>query len=169
MARRRRAATRRDPGDLVFGTIGWLFADLMFALAMAFLVATTVGQAEPVKPGATPTATPTPSPREGLENNPVSLTLGVDWQGLLSGDHAARADLQRKVRAKTSLGGRHAGLVLSFGGGLGQGQAIAEKADSALRELGDQGFVFQGTVYRPYISFDTSPGTLTLDIYLFKR
>ena len=44
---KRRRLSDRDPGNMVFGTIGWLFADLMFALAIAFLVATTVGQPTP--------------------------------------------------------------------------------------------------------------------------
>jgi hypothetical protein len=165
----RRRITGRDPGNLVFGTIGWLFADLMFALAMAFLVATTVGQPAPAKPRPSPTRTPTPSPQRGLESRPVSITTKVDWQGLLSGDSSAKAALKRKVRAKKALDGRQAGLVLSFGGGLDRGTEIAQKADAVLKELGDQGFVFQGTVYRPYISFGSSPNKLTLDIYLFKK
>jgi hypothetical protein len=166
---RRHTITGRDPGNLVFGSIGWLFADLMFALAMAFLVATTVGQ--PAQPQPSPTRTPTPSlsPKRGLESRPVSITTKVDWQGLLSGKSSAKTDLQRKVRAKESLHGRQAGLVLSFGGGLAQGTEIAKKADAALEELGEQGFVFRETVYRPYISFGSSPDTLTLDIYLFKE
>ncbi|WP_067452364.1 hypothetical protein [Actinomadura macra] len=170
---RRRTAPSKDPGNLVFGTIGWLFADLMLALAMAFLVATTVGQAAPAKAKPSPGPTPSPSPsstfQKGLESQPISMTVEVDWQGLLSGDASAKAALQKKVRAKTSLNGRQAGLVLSFGGGLEQGTEIAKKADSALQELGEQGYVFHGTVYRPYISFGASPGTLTLDIYLLRQ
>ncbi|QXJ21487.1 hypothetical protein AGRA3207_002346 [Actinomadura graeca] len=165
--RRRRNVPGKDPGNLVFGTIGWLFADLMLALAMAFLVATTFGQSVPAKAGRSPT--PSPTFRKGLESDPVTITMRVDWQGLMSEKTSAKAEVQKKVRATASLNGRQAGLVLSFGGGLENGTRIARGADAALRELGDQRFVFQGTVYRPFVSFNSAPETLTLDIYLLRQ
>ena len=166
MARRR---SGRDSGELVFGSIGWLFADLMFALAMAFLVATTVGR--PADPKQPPPASPSPSPsfKKGLESRPVKIVVSVDAGGLLSGDRSARSALQRKVRENARLRGRQAGLVLAFGGTADQGPEIARKATDALRELGDQGFVFHDTLYKAY--HDTNAGTdrLTLDIYLLRE
>ncbi|WP_113705627.1 hypothetical protein [Nonomuraea lactucae] len=178
---------RREPGNLVFGTIGWLFADLMVALVMAFLVATTVGgqkpEAPPPEPSPTMTPTPTPSPtptptptvEPGIEQRPVKVTLrGVDWAGLLAGSKAAEADLRRKIQAKEQLKDRHAGLVLAFGGGGAQdrdrAQNIARKANAVFKKLGKQNFsVFHGTVFVPYVNFYNSMSTVSLDVYMFKQ
>ncbi|MBB5830034.1 hypothetical protein [Micromonospora carbonacea] len=160
----------------MFGTIGWLFADLMFALAMSFLVATTVGQPPPPpEPAASPSASPTPSPTPEavLELEPVSIKLStVDWRGLLANQPRAVRGLQARVRSHPGLSGRRAGLVLTFGGAAGgntgRGMAIARQVNQALAGLGTQGFVFRGAVYRPFISLASPQGTLTIDVYLFK-
>jgi hypothetical protein len=178
--RRRRRRDGSESGNLVFGTIGWLFADLMFALAMAFLVATTVGQppkplsatASPsLSPSRSKTPKPNPSREPVLELRPVELQVTVDWSGLLSNQAAAKNALANAIRRDPRLKGRHAGLVLSFGGadgGEGRAIAIANKADEVMRSLGTKGYVFRGTVYRPFLSLHASPATLKLDIYLFK-
>jgi hypothetical protein len=176
---RRRAA--RDPGNVVFGSIGWLFADLMFALAMAFLVATTVGQPprEPVaeETTASPSPSPSPSPTRTqdpvLELEPVEIKMDVDWTGLLNGEAAAKNALAQKIRSNPGLKGRRAGLVLTFGGASG-GQderaiTIANRVADVLRALGKQGFVFRGTVYRPFLDNGAPPTQLKVDVYLFKR
>jgi hypothetical protein len=187
MPRLSRGRGPRDPGNIVFGTFGWLFADLMFALAIAFLVATTVGQPpRPValRPTPSPSASPTPSPSATpspspsstqepvLELMPVEMTLPVDWVGLLNGNRSASDGLQRQIRGDQRLFGRRAGLVLTFGGAQGVSYAtainIANRADDAMTALGATGFVFQGTVYRPFLGLNAPPGTLVVDIYLFK-
>jgi hypothetical protein len=162
----------------VFGTIGWLFADLMFALAIAFLVATTIGQPPPSPPPPPPTPTPSPSPSHTaipqpvLELKPLAINVTVDYLGLLSGNPGAAAALERRVRSVTALYGRRAGLVLTFGGANdgnnGQAIQIAKKVDDALKVLGQQRFVFSGTVYRPFLSLNTPPSYVTIDVYLFK-
>ncbi|MFD9942435.1 hypothetical protein ACFWYW_34350 [Nonomuraea sp. NPDC059023] len=158
----------------MFGTIGWLFADLMVALAMAFLVATTVGVPEPPEPPPTPTPAPTPSrtPEPGLEQRPVEVTMKVDWAGLLAGDEKAEAGIRRKVREVEKLHGRRAGLVLAFGGAgdtdPGRALNIARKANAVLKDLGKSGYVFQGAVFRPFLSH-RAVSTLVLDIYLLKK
>jgi hypothetical protein len=175
-AHRRRQADK-DPGNVVFGSIGWLFADLMFALAMAFLVATTVGQPPRKIPVAHPTTSPTPEPSRTaepvLELKPVEMHVTVDWAGLLRDDPAAQAALARAVKANKQLAGRHAGLVLTFGGAQGgesRAIAIASHANNVLRGLGSQSWVFRQTVYnRPFLSLHRPPASLEFDIYLFKR
>jgi hypothetical protein len=162
----------------MFGTIGWLFADLMLALAMAFLVATTVGQPPPPKAAPAPT-TARPSttaanpPNEPvLELNPVSLKVLIDWQALLGGDPVVTAALQQQIQSEAALAGRRAGLVLTFGGASGGkeglGKSIAERVNSVLTELGGQGFVFNGAVYRAFIDTGAPQEELTIDVYLFK-
>ncbi|MEO3785244.1 hypothetical protein ABGB12_18080 [Actinocorallia sp. B10E7] len=168
---------RKDPGNVVFGTIGWLFADLMVALAMAFLVATTVGMPAP-DPKSTPTKpTPTPSAQLGLENVPVEIKVSVDYQGLLNGSRLARDALLKKVKADSRITGRDAGLVLAFGGadnsaaGIDRAMKIASKANEALKTLGrTESFVFSAnTAYTPYIDYGNAPSTLELRVYLFKQ
>ncbi|MEV6493185.1 hypothetical protein AB0M20_31875 [Actinoplanes sp. NPDC051633] len=177
-AYRRRRQTEQDPGNAVFGSIGWLFADLMFALAMAFLVATTVGQPPredpPTPPPTTtpPTPSPTPSREPILELKPVEIVVRVNWVGLLAGDAKAEADLAAAVQTSVRLQGRHAGLVLTFGGAQGdegRGIAVAKRANDVLRGLGAKGWVFRGTVCRPFLSLHEPPQVLKIDVYLFRE
>ncbi|MEE6258116.1 hypothetical protein [Plantactinospora sonchi] len=167
---------------MVFGSIGWLFADLMFALAMTYLVATTMGA--PLLPTPEPTASPSasvpaspsssPTPEPVLELEPVSIELNsVDWRGLLSNKRGAIRALQNRVKGHPDLKGRRAGLVLTFGGASGDNTArarrIANRANDALRALGRDGIIFRGTVYRPFHSLASPPSKLTIDVYLFRR
>ncbi|MEO6087694.1 MAG: hypothetical protein ABIQ18_31745 [Umezawaea sp.] len=181
---RRRA--ERDPGNAVFGSIGWLFADLMLALALAFIVAVTAApplppdaQAKPVPTTTTPPSTTTTTPTQptgpALELGPVKLELPIDAAALLDGDAGTAQVLRDRVRADPRLAGRRAGLVMTFGGTGGSSQGanvtrgleIAAKVNGVLGELGAQGFVFDSTVYRSFISLG-SPDALSMDVYLFK-
>jgi hypothetical protein len=174
MGRSRRAD--RDPGNVVFGTIGWLFADLMFALAMAFLVATTVGQPPP-RHHAVHTPKPTPSPSASplpvLQLKPLKIMATINWTGLVAGEASAEAALQRRVQSYPGLRGRRAGLVLTFGGasgdGAGEAITIARSVDTVLQQLGTERFVFYGTVFRPFLSLSSPPDRIEIDVYLFKR
>lgn len=134
--RQRRAARASYSGNVLFGGIGWLFADLMLALAMLFIAATSAGtapssQAPPHrKPASSPpvtsspqvTASPTTTPKRHLplplDLTPVKVTLkNIDPNAVLNGD-AVQADAIRKaVLAYHRLAGRQAGLVILFGGG----------------------------------------------------
>lgn len=168
-------------GQALFGSTGWLFADLMLALAMAFLVANTVGlptlpKPKPtVRPTPTPTPTPTatPTPTPALDLRPVHVVLQVDWAGLLSNSPTARAAVRSQIRHVAALDGRHAGLVLAFGGdndnNTTRALAVASKVDSVLAGLGSSGYVFQSTVYRSFIGLADPPGVVEVDIYVFKR
>jgi hypothetical protein len=168
----------------MFGTTGWLFADLMLALALAFIVATTVGQPSP--PGSNdgdaklpPTTTSTAPTTSAaayepvLELTPVPVKLTVDWQRLLNNDAATAEGLRGQMRSNSQFSGRRAGLVLTFGGtsngkAAGRGISIANQVNDILRGLDAPGSAFRSTtVYRPFISFDP-PEILNIDVYLFK-
>jgi hypothetical protein len=166
-----------DPGhgQALFGSAGWLFADLMLAIAMAFLVANTFGlPASPpvhkhrtaVRPKPTHTAQP------ALELQPFVVKLTVNVGGLEGNAPSAFAAVRNVIRSETQLSGRHAGLVLSFGGDndfdTSRAIEMANKVDEVLQGLGNQGFVFTGTVYRPFIALNEPPDYVELDIYLFK-
>lgn len=163
-----------------FGAAGWLFADLFVALTMAFLVAATVGQVVPQRtaalpPTPTPTMVPTPTVLPGLAVQPITLALHIDYHGLLNHDSTAIATAEQQVRANRLLVGRRAGLVLAFGGALGAptpnyGTRVAQALDQeVLAALGQQGYVFTGTVYREFFDLGVDPSYITVDVYVFKR
>jgi hypothetical protein len=169
----------------LFGSAGWLFADLMLALTMAFLVANTVVHAPPPvpkpapKPATSPTPRPSPSPTRqpepALDLGYVTVELRVDSQGLLNNDPNAMASVRRQIRGQSKLRGRHAGLVLAFDGDNGDpgidstSLKIAGKVNEVLASMGSQGYVFRNTAYRSFIGRNVSPDIVDVDIYLFKQ
>jgi len=173
-----RRSSRIGVGPNLFGATGWLFADLFIALAMAFLVANTVGNVPPPSaravPTPTPTLSPTPIPPRALDLKPISITLHVNASALLADNPQEIANIEQQVRAVPQLNGRSAGLVLAFGGASGAspalGRQVAAKVDSdVLQALGAQGFVFQNTVYREFFNLDAPPSTVNIDIYVFRQ
>lgn len=174
--RGRRRGSDRDPGNVMFGTIGWLFADLMLALALAFIVATTVLQ--PLPPGepvpGEDRPTPTTAPREPvLSLEAVTLTIPIDVQGLLADDEVAIEGLRQQVLSNTNLTDRDAGIVLTFGGtdkfrDRPLGQRISKRVNAVLMGLGADGFVFDKVVvFKDYLG-DGPQNEVIIEIYLFK-
>lgn len=173
----RRSSSQRNSSNL-FGATGWLFADLFVALAMAFLVANTVGTIPPpaihVAPTPTPTLSPTPIPPRALDLKPISVTVHVNPSALLAGNPQEVASIEQQVLAVPQLRGRSAGLALTFGGASGVnpaiGRQVAVKVDNdVLHALGVEGYVFQNTVYREFFNLDLPPSTVTIDVYVFKQ
>jgi hypothetical protein len=163
---------------------GWLFADLLLALAVIFLAANTIGYkpiaiATPaptvtVVPTPSPTVVlPTPTPTPPLELSKHRLVLPIDSNGLLNNSPAAINALKQEVRAQTALHGRIAGLAIVYGGApdpslVVRAQNIAAKVITVLQSLGQEGFVFLRTSYYDplYILYGTDTVT-TIDVYLF--
>jgi hypothetical protein len=172
---RRRPDQRSDLGQILFGGTGWLFADLMLAIAMAFLVANTVGTVRPPPP---PHHHPQPKPKvtkrpvPALDLKYVNIKLKIDPNGLLAGSPAAVNAVRRTIRGEKSLASRRAGLVLLFGGDNPQDSALAESLDRAvhkiLAELGKDNFVFKVAVYRNFLGLNEPATVFQLNIYLFK-
>lgn len=161
------------PSPALFGAAGWLFADLLLALAVIFLVTNTAGHlsAAPTTAHATPTPRPTAPP--ALDLTPITLTVSVDYAQLHANDPAAIASVEQQVRGDGRLSGRRAGLVLIFGGvqGATEGaglQAAQDVATLVLPRLGAQGFVFSGTVYRAFFATNQPAGSVELDVYVFR-
>lgn len=162
----------------LFGMTGWLFADLFVALTAAFLVANTVGQLPAAQatttPTPTPTVFPTPTVLPALDLQPISVTIQVDYQGILNNNPAAVANAEQQLRTVTQLRGRRAGLVLSFGGtngvGTQTGLQIADQFNAhVLTDLGTHNYVFIETAYRSFFSLGSDPSQLSLDVYVFKN
>jgi len=156
---------------------GWLFADLLLALAVIFLSANTVGVKPQVIPTSipTPTARPSPTPLPRLELSRYRITLTIDSNGLLNDSPSAINDLKQKIRGQAVLRGRTAGLVIVYGGApdvtqVTRAQTVVTKVISVLVSLGNEGFVFTRTsYYDPLYILNGDANTTVIDIYLFAR
>jgi len=156
---------------------GWLFADLLLALAVIFLSANTVGVKPRVIPTSipTPTARPSPTPLPRLELSRYRITLTIDSNGLLNDSPSAINDLKQKIRGQAVLRGRTAGLVIVYGGApdvaqVTRAQTVVTKVISVLVSLGTAGFVFTRTsYYDPLYILNGDANTTVIDIYLFAR
>src|SRR5258707_15278030 len=86
---------KEDQQGMFIVAAGWLFADMLLALAMLFLAANTIGiHPPPLPPATTPTsksiaATPTPTPIAHLEQKFHRFMINVDANGLLNGSQSA--------------------------------------------------------------------------------
>lgn len=166
---------------------GWLFADLLLALAILFLAANTVGAKPepiptptPVVLAPTPTFTPTPMPTKEprLDFSPQRITLtGIDYNGLLSGSQQAKDDVKQKLQGQSVLQGRSVGLTIVYGGApdtdsIRQAIDIANKVYAILKDLGNNGGAFQrSSYYDPLYTLGSAntPDIVTIDVYLFKQ
>jgi hypothetical protein len=192
---RRRSEWQDGSGLAMFGGAGWLFADLMLALAVAFLVADTVSTPSPPSPPKAahsrsavrhrPTPTPTPSPSPSASPSGPALDLGyitailtISPASLQAGSARAKASVRTQVARISGLTGRRAGLVLLFAGDLNPDSptdydaaiSLDQKLARVLTGLSiDGGPVFQVAVYRDFANYGSEPDTVELNIYLFKR
>lgn len=166
---------------------GWLFADMLLALTMLFLVANTIavkplptrakGKITPTatKVSITPTPTPTPTPLPRLELNFHEFTINVDPQGLLNNSQSAINSVKQQVKAQPVVRGRSVGLVIAYGGApddsqISRAQAIAGKVYNALKSFGKQDSVFgRASYYNTLYLLGGNPNKVTLDIYLFAK
>lgn len=149
----------------IFPLAGWLFTDLLLALAVIFLVTSASG--------TPPTPTPTP-PLPCLELHPAFLQFTVDYQGLLNNEASAIKAVQQQMRAFAPIKGRRAGLVIIYDGTgpqpyqISTANQVGTKIDNALTQLGKSGFVFVGTVYHaPLLLVGNDLTTAQIEIYLF--
>jgi hypothetical protein len=174
---RRRAGHYGTSGHAMFGGTGWLFADLLLALALAFLLATTVGI---TPPKAAPTVHPTLTPRSNshrnqpppLELDPVHITFNIDDPaGLAAGSSSAIAAVRATILQKTSgIKKRSAGIVLLFGGNESQyptWEQVDQGVENILKSLSGIGPLFHPqTRYVPFLNIG-EPGQFSMDVYLF--
>lgn len=175
------------PTPYFFGAAGWLFADLLLALAVVFLVANSVGQPPlpPTSATPTPTFTPTPSPTpsptpiptptplpQGLDRNYITVNVRVDYNLLATGDPGTIGAIQQQLLSDPRLAGKSAGLVITLGGSSGgtneNGLDSATRVDDALAASAAQSSLFQDTVYRPFFNTGASLGQIEVDVYVFK-
>ena len=172
-----RKSFREDLKSSFIVSAGWLFADLLLALAMLFLAANTFAIKPPPKTLVTPTATATPKPTvlPRLELKFHEFTINVDPNGLLNGSQNAIASVEKQVKAQTILRGRSVGLVIAYGGApsdsqIGQALTVAGKMYDVLKILGKQGFAFtRSSYYNTLYDLGGNTNIVTIDIYLFAQ
>ena len=167
--------------------VGWLFADLLLALAMIFLVANASGEIIPIPPTPAPTfplPTPTIPPPPCLVDTPYYITITIkDVQGLLDNNANAVADIVAQLRqpkavpdsaALPNLSNRQAGLTLIYvgapdGGGDSTSDAIFNALKRVSQTLGQQqGYLFQRTAYNGELVLSRGSYSIAqVQIYLF--
>jgi hypothetical protein len=175
---RRRGETAATSGSSLFGSTGWLFADLLLAIALVFLLATTVAQApvpkhpRPHSSAARTTPTPTRTtgqPEPALDLTPVMITLTINVSDVKSGNAGAVAAIRRKVAGWPALKGRLAGLVLLFAGDDGSDPPAQWKGlDEAMWHVLTADPVFKVALHQDFETHGGSSATFQFDVYLFK-
>lgn len=161
---------------------GWLFADLLLALFVIFLAASTLG-VKLYKPSPTPTVrvtptvvSPTPTSIPHLELHAHRFKYpGIDYQGLLNDSPSAINDLKQRLRHESVLHGRRAGLAIAYDGAPNPNDVtIAQNVDAkvynVLASLGNESFVFIKTsYYDPLVLLYAPYDTITIDVFLFAQ
>jgi hypothetical protein len=179
---RTRSPRRPDSGHALFGGTGWLFADLMVAIAMAFLVATTVGF--PPIPQAHHTAhhskKPVAQPLPALNFRYITIEFQVNATDLMRNGSASQSVVRAQISGNPELAARCTGklstgcvgLALLFGGGGDFGTATT--FDNAVwkilkGELGPETRLFQVAVPRDFWNVDGPTSQFELQIYVFRN
>jgi hypothetical protein len=167
-------STRGDLKSAFMGSAGWLFADLLLALAMLFLIANTVSLPKPpiiLKPKPDPTAIPPPR----LEQNYHRFSITIDPNRLSSQDPGERDAVIQQIKVQTFLQNRNAGLVIVYGGApttsdIPTAQGSANTIYDILIGLGKHDPTFARVVrYDPLYLLGYSKTAATLDIFLFAQ
>ncbi len=184
-SRRSGAGRYSTSGHTVFGNTGWLFADLLLALALAFLLATTFGapsqstaRVKPHLPKPTSTTIkpkkpkPPGQPQPALDLKYVTVPLNID-----PGDISASA-IRQTILSDSQLKGRRAGLVLLFAGGPDpngtQWEQIDNQVWSILQAMNKATSQFKATplfdvaVSQQFWNGQLALNQVKLEVYLFK-
>ena len=160
---------------------GWLFADLLLALAVIFMAANTIGIKPKPIPTVTPTpkphVTPTPTPEPRLDFNFHRFSMNnVDYNGILNNNSAAVMAVEQFINGKSVLHNRNAGLVIVYDGApsdadITDAQNIVHALiNNVFKVMGRQGPLFQRTsYYDPLFILGPSHGYVVFDIYLFQQ
>jgi hypothetical protein len=171
-----RGLRSRRTGEVLFGSAGWLFADLMLALVVMLVLTAALATPdarpdESKKSTTTTTTTPPPTttakPRQPrLLPTPVELNVPVNADAFLRNDGGEIRKLRDAVRDRAARLHGRAGVVLIFGPGgtdPGRGVAIARKfTDKVLRVVRGR---FAGAAFRAYYQPDL--GKVSLVVFVF--
>lgn len=173
----------RRSGEAMFGSAGWLLADLMLALVVIVVLTIVIGQRKPsttVHKAAVVTTTTTTTPPvttttapPRLLPDPIQVNLDVNAAGLLRHDPGAiDATLQQAHGTLDGLlQGRRVGVVLAFGtapnSNIPYGINLASAFDTLV--LQDYGAQFTDSVYRAYFQGGSDQNEVSLTIWVFDQ
>ncbi|HEX7734737.1 MAG TPA: hypothetical protein VF458_07735 [Ktedonobacteraceae bacterium] len=157
---------------------GWLFADLLLALAVIFLAAQPPFP-KPLVPTVTvtlsPTATATPQPIARLEQEPHRFIVHVDRAAFLSNNSGAVNSVRQQIVSQSFLQGRSAGLIVAFGTAGSDCTAeraydVAQKVYDLVQQLGQSNPAFKNTIhYDKLCNIRSDINQITIDIFLFAQ
>lgn len=168
---------------------GWLFADLLLALAILFLAANTFsGSGTGLQAKSTPTIsrTPIPTSTPGVTVTPVDTSrvlerdycemdfsnIVPDQQRFIADPQYALNQLKPKIEQEGFLQKRRVGLTIAFGGALDgtedNGVSVANQVYSVLGSLGkDTHSAFHNASYfDPLFTNKYNVTTVVIDVYL---
>jgi hypothetical protein len=163
---------KEDSRSSFIFSAGWLFADMLLALAMVFLAANTFGIKPPPSP---PKVEVTPKAPPRLEQSYHRFTINIDPQGLLNGSQSANDAAVRQVKSQSFLRGRSVGLIIVYGGApdiaqIGMAQDIANRVYHILHNLGKHDDTFKNTsMYDPLYVLGNRANGVSIDIFLFAQ
>lgn len=141
----------------------------MLAIAMAFLVANTVGGHASHHPPGRPKEVCSPPALDRY--HPVRVNLAVDPIDLASNSPLARASVRQQVRKTPRLAGQLGGFVIIYTGNA-ESPSYALTVDGYIKRiligLGNQDFVFHNAAYLDEQIIGEPPTEAQLEVYLFE-
>jgi hypothetical protein len=180
---------RAGSGHTLFGGTGWLFADLMVALAMVFLVATTVGfppipHVQPPPKHSTHTRkSPVPQSSPVLDLHYIDIQFTIDPADLVNNGSTARSQIQAAISGNSELASHCTGqlssgcvgLVLLFGGVPTPDPAdyhYGKQLDDAVMKvltggLGSESSLFQVALSRDFYNNGAMTSQFEVNLYVF--
>ena len=163
---------REDLKKTFMGSAGWLFADLLLALAMLFLVANTIPLPN-ISPPVIPKATATPPVPLRLEQHYHRISITIDRTNLMNNDPGERNAIIQQIKAQKFLHNRQAGLIIAYNGAqniddIGNATSAANAVYAILINQGKHDPTFaKVSQYDALYILGGDPTIVTLDIFLF--
>ncbi len=160
---------REDLRKSVLVSTGWLFADLLLALAMLFLAVNTISQPEQTVHKPAPVAIPP----QRLEQEYHRFIITINRDKLLGNDANEKLNVTSQVRQQTFLRGRTAGLVIVYGGAptfddIPIALSVARIVYSTLTDFGRKDATFaKVSKYDPLYLLGGDSSKVEIDIFLF--
>jgi len=161
--------------------LGWLFADMLLALAMLFLLANTSVMSKPSPPSELHTPSPSLSSTpalHALEHNYCEIRLLTSDPSKLSSNISfAISELEPLIKKQDVLRGRQVGLAIVGAGAPTYQQSdeeaagrVASQVIKVLQDLGRKQFAFIDASYYDPISFDqASSDIIIIEVYLIAQ
>jgi hypothetical protein len=144
----------------------------MLAIAMAFLVANTVGGHTPHHKRHHVHMKEVCSPPALNRYHPVKVSLSIDPIGLADDSPSALASVRQQVKATSGLANKLAGFVIVYTGNGETGNyalAVDRYIKRVLNGPGDLHFLFHNAAYLKEQLLGAPPTQAQLDIYLFEK